>query len=448
MQIITTHVEEGSLPLSIVRIEVEKLFGKYTYTLLNKENNLVDSSLVILYGDNGSGKTTILKLLFHLLSPASGRGHRSFLAKTPFQKFSVSLTDGTSIIATRKTSILTGSFELKLTKNNTFIANIGVHDNQEVQIKQEEDFYKHLSELELSLFLLGDDRNLDSDIFEDEKYIEQNFKLNTVVYTTRLLSGVEEKNTINREIALKKSIRQTEEWMREQALKGANQGAENVHTIYEEIISGILSPSGTIAKDESSSLSYKTLIAQLETYETKSQDFYHFGLMSPLSTKKIVNMLQAHPQGNHSIVTSILKPYLDGVEARFDALEDTYNILTIFEKTINKLFFTDKYIKLHVRDGLKIFTEQGEELSSDTLSSGEKQLLLLFCNTLTARDRATIFIIDEPEISLNIKWQRQLIRSLLELTKGSQVQFILATHSIELLSQYKNHVIKLQTVGE
>jgi energy-coupling factor transporter ATP-binding protein EcfA2 len=449
MQIITTHVEEGSLPLSIVQIEVEKLFGKYTYTLSKKDNNLVDSSLVILYGDNGSGKTTILKLLFHLLSPASGRGHRSFLAKTPFQKFSVALTDGTSIIATRRSSILTGSFELKLTiNNNTFIANIGVHDNQEVQIKQEEDFYKHLSELELSLFLLGDDRNLDSDIFEDEKYIEQNFQLNTVVYTTRLLSGFEEKNTINREIALKKSIRQTEEWMREQALKGANQGAENVHTIYEEIISGILLSSGTIAKEKSSKLSYKALIAELESYETKSQDFYYFGLMSPLSTKKIVKMLQSHPQGNHSIVTSILKPYLDGVEARFDALEDTYNILSIFEKTINKLFFTDKYIKLHVRDGLKIFTQQGEELSSDTLSSGEKQLLLLFCNTLTARDRATIFIIDEPEISLNIKWQRQLIRALLELTKGSQVQFILATHSIELLSQYKNHVIKLQTIGE
>ncbi|WP_143861855.1 AAA family ATPase [Nostoc linckia] len=33
-----------------------------------KDNNLhIDFSLIILYGDNGSGKTTILKLLFHLL---------------------------------------------------------------------------------------------------------------------------------------------------------------------------------------------------------------------------------------------------------------------------------------------------------------------------------------------------------------------------------------------
>lgn len=436
MQIITTHVEEGSLPLSIVRIEVEKLFGKYTYTLLKKDNNLVDSSLVILYGDNGSGKTTILKLLFHLLSPASGRGHRSFLAKTPFQKFSVDLTDGTSIIAIRTSATLIGSFELKLTKNNNiFIANIGVHDNQEVQSKQEEDLYKHLSELKLSLFFLGNDKNLDGDIFADKEYIEYSSRLRTP-----LVGSFQEKNTINREITLKKSIHRTEEWMREQ-------GAENVHTKYEEFFISCLN-SCILVKDNSSNLSHKALISKLESYETKSQDFSRFGLISPLITKDIVSILQSHPEGNHSIIPSILKPSLDDLEASFNALEDTYNILTIFEKTINKLFFTDKYIKLHVRDGLKIFTQQGEELSSDTLSSGEKQLLLLFCNTLTARDRATIFIIDEPEISLNIKWQRQLIRALLELTKGSQVQFILATHSIELLSQYKNHVIKLQTIGE
>ncbi|MHC5828218.1 MAG: hypothetical protein ACYT04_73080, partial [Nostoc sp.] len=58
-----------SPPLSVVRIEVERLFGRYTYTLVKKDNNPhIDSSLMILYGDNGSGKTTILKLLFHLLS--------------------------------------------------------------------------------------------------------------------------------------------------------------------------------------------------------------------------------------------------------------------------------------------------------------------------------------------------------------------------------------------
>lgn len=445
MQIITSRVEESSLPLSIVRIEVEKLFGKYTYTL-SKKNNLVESSLIILYGDNGSGKTTILKLLFHLLSPDSGRGHLSFLAKTHFHKFSVILADGTSITATRRDNTLIGSFEIKILKdNNIFIQNIDVKDDEEDQAVIEKNLYKELSELKLSVFFLGDDRNLKSDIFDEGEYPERSSRLGNYIFTSGLLRVCENNN---REIALKKSIQRTEEWMRSEALKGANQGAENVHSIYEGIISEIILSSNTIAQDELSSLSYNNLIAYLETYESKSQEFSRFGLMAPLNTKKIADILKSHSQANHSMISTILKPYLDSVEARFDALEDTYKILTIFENTINNLFLTDKHIKLHVRNGIKIFTPQGEELSSEILSSGEKQLLLLFCNTLTARDKATIFIIDEPEISLNIKWQRQLIRALLDLTKGSQVQFILATHSIELLSQYNNHVIKLQAVGK
>jgi predicted ATP-dependent endonuclease of OLD family len=77
------------------------------------------------------------------------------------------------------------------------------------------------------------------------------------------------------------------------------------------------------------------------------------------------------------------------------------------------------------------------------LSSGERHLLLLFCNTLIALDRQSIFIIDEPEISLNIKWQRKLLDSLLECAGENPVQYIFATHSFELLAQHKDNTIKL-----
>ena len=53
-------------------------------------------------------------------------------------------------------------------------------------------------------------------------------------------------------------------------------------------------------------------------------------------------------------------------------------------------------------------------------------------------------MIDEPEISLNVKWQRELIQSLLEITEGANVQFIFASHSIELISQHLNRVVKLE----
>ena len=57
------HMTERSLgqghnPHAIVRITVEKLFGQFTYELPTKDDFSDISNLFILYGDNGSGKTT------------------------------------------------------------------------------------------------------------------------------------------------------------------------------------------------------------------------------------------------------------------------------------------------------------------------------------------------------------------------------------------------------
>ena len=77
------------------------------------------------------------------------------------------------------------------------------------------------------------------------------------------------------------------------------------------------------------------------------------------------------------------------------------------------------------------------------LSSGEKQLILLLSNTILARDQSGIFIIDEPELSLNVKWQRTLVGALLRCAEGSRIQYLLASHSLELITLHKDNAIRL-----
>jgi ABC-type glutathione transport system ATPase component len=139
------------------------------------------------------------------------------------------------------------------------------------------------------------------------------------------------------------------------------------------------------------------------------------------------------------LVAQVLTPYLDGVKARLDALQDVTDAVATMVQSANT-FFTDKHLTFDLRKGFTVMLPDESELSAERLSSGETQLLLLLCNLIAARDDATLFLIDEPELSLNVKWQRFLVQALLRGMEGSQCQLVLATHSLDLIAQYDSRV--------
>ena len=63
-----------------------------------------------------------------------------------------------------------------------------------------------------------------------------------------------------------------------------------------------------------------------------------------------------------------------------------------------------------------------------SLSSGQLNLLVVFY-TLYFNQRDEILFIDEPENSLHVVWQESYLSSLIEASKGKNVQIIVATHS-------------------
>jgi len=90
-------------PYAIVGFEIQKLFGYFDYNFICDASNKLDlARLTILYGLNGTGKTTILKLTYHLLSPEQRSGHKSEIVRTVFKKFCIFLLDGTTIWAERE----------------------------------------------------------------------------------------------------------------------------------------------------------------------------------------------------------------------------------------------------------------------------------------------------------------------------------------------------------
>lgn len=107
---------------------------------------------------------------------------------------------------------------------------------------------------------------------------------------------------------------------------------------------------------------------------------------------------------------------------------DIYKSLHLFEDIINSMFKdTKKSINLHNKQMPLTIKTQNSEITVSELSSGEKQILVIFLNILLRGDKVYILIMDEPEISLHVQWQTSFIDNIKRL--NNNIQIILATHN-------------------
>lgn len=436
-------------PVLVTRIEVEKLFGRYNYALGIPRNNSSNiSRMALIYGDNGTGKTTILKLLFHLISPGGNRGHRGFICRTPFSRFAVTFSDGTKIEAGRDGLNLTGSFTLAFTKHNKTIKGDIVPDadgkvTSSGTSATAEQAISELNTLGLSVFLLGDDRILQSDQFENDfedfRHSERRH------YDDRSVSEVLRQRLIStaadsRGYALRQSLRRATEWISRRSIEASSRGESEAQQIYANIVEEINRiglPQADAYKAEKGKL-----IDELRELDERSSSYARFGLIPRITSGRFVKSINETTTKGLPFVSQVIRSFVDGQRARLASLDDLYIILNRFLMLLNG-FLRDKHIDIDTSRGISIMVDSGTKLDPENLSSGEKQLLLLFLNVLTSTEMASLFIIDEPEISLNIKWQRKLVDSLIDITAESNCQFLLATHSIELLTKHRSETIRL-----
>ena len=75
------------------------------------------------------------------------------------------------------------------------------------------------------------------------------------------------------------------------------------------------------------------------------------------------------------------------------------------------------------------------------LSSGEKQILSMFASVYLS-DKPMVLLIDEPEISLSLKWQRSLLPELIKAPFCKQL--IAITHSPFVFdNELNNHAVPM-----
>jgi energy-coupling factor transporter ATP-binding protein EcfA2 len=428
----------------IQQILVERLFGKYSYRLPYSEGSPELARVFVLYGDNGSGKTTLLKMVYHLLSPEDKKGHRTFLSKTPFSRFSIRLASGTVIEARRESEKLVGNYSLSIIRDNSIISSVDISTDKDLAVRDGPhtsalaEFLKSLEALSLRVYYLSDDRRHQGEIDPSEDRRPDPTALTFENYD-RLIELEKEKAATSTVV---RAIMRLTEWVRTQTRRCSLRALGNINSLYAEVFQRIASsPSQPEALTISS---LHSLMASLKTVEAKSKAFSRFGLSPKVAISDFEAGIAIASESSAAVLYSVLKPYVDSLETRLASLQEIFDTLDSFTKRVN-LFFKDKSLYFGLEKGFWIKSGH-DKIDIEWLSSGEKQLLLLFCNAVLARHHASIVLIDEPELSLNVKWQRKLIDALIESSGESQVQFLLATHSVELLAQHRANAVKLSNL--
>ena len=85
----------------------------------------------------------------------------------------------------------------------------------------------------------------------------------------------------------------------------------------------------------------------------------------------------------------------------------------------------------------------GKVPEGNYLSSGQLQLLSMTKAVISSNPNSLIMI-DEPELSLHIDWQRKLINFMSEAFPNRR--FIFATHSPDILYYQEDNVIQIPPV--
>ena len=123
------------------------------------------------------------------------------------------------------------------------------------------------------------------------------------------------------------------------------------------------------------------------------------------------------------------------IEAYNKEIAELYNPIGAYLETVNG-FLTEvgKSLNISYAGRLSVFIhDDGTSRPIYDLSSGEKQMVVILTHLAFNKQAklANVLIIDEPELSLHIRWQELFVNAVMKASPGLQV--ILATHSPSII---------------
>lgn len=413
----------------ISRIYIDGLFGKYNYNFSTKE------WLTILIAPNGYGKTTIFKMIDIIFNY-----NWRLLAIFPFSKIRVEFLNNLFIeINKSKEKLkfsnnfprlnLEGKMSFKFTEflDDIYLLNEFIN-HKEIITKDPLRFHSYISMFPTSI---EDNGSLLSNENSMSLLLRFIFPAN---YVIKLLHHY---NSIA--ISYKSDeISEIINFLKSQ--KGNNHGQSFKSLISFVDSNRVISSFYSSIKSKKSHLFFESIDIMSQSIMQNINDFnieLQNSVMQDYPTVEIKPRLKDKMKeivsfyGSHSY-------WRDS----FEYLEECLKLNKLPKKIeplvylLGKVFYfiqiCNKHFDISLSIGKKEITAKNG-LDLNLLSSGEKNIILVFYYTLVTGKYRSLVLIDEPEISLHPGWLTKFLTALEETKKITQQNFVIATHSPDLI---------------
>lgn len=180
------------------------------------------------------------------------------------------------------------------------------------------------------------------------------------------------------------------------------------------------------------------LIKENKVLETKRLELKSVGLFEDLKEDN-----SDIPEIIGEIERAVLSVNIQDMKNKLKIFDELYKKLNIFLDVLNNKRFSYKKISINPKKGFVFKNDNGKPLEVTELSSGEQHEIVLFYELLFKVPENSLVLIDEPEISLHVVWQKEFLTDLEDIVKIRNFDILIATHSPSIINGNWNLTVEL-----
>lgn len=140
-------------------------------------------------------------------------------------------------------------------------------------------------------------------------------------------------------------------------------------------------------------------------------------------------------------IVDALQIYVEDSQRKLNTYDAIFPKISAFRDLMNKKL---KPKRLTIgRDFGAAISRDGNSLRLDGLSSGEKHEFIMLFKLIFETPSHSLVLIDEPEISLHVRWQMEFMSDLRRIQSTNPFQSIIATHSPQIIQGFTHLIIDL-----